>query len=137
MNSVRILIADESEAVRKSLKLALETEPGFVIVGEATNGREVARLVRRLRPHVVLLEPFLAGLDGLEALKYIVQMCPRAAVIAYSVYGDDEDLTQAMLEGGAAALLTKGVVSLEQLIAAIRLAVEPIQCEADLMRESS
>jgi len=66
--STRILIVDDQAVVRSGFRVLLEDEPGFEIVGEAKDGREIA-LVARRHPDVVLMDIRMPGMDGLEATR--------------------------------------------------------------------
>jgi two-component system nitrate/nitrite response regulator NarL len=66
---IRLLIADDERLFREALRLLLETEPGFQVIGYASDGTEAVALARRLKPDVLLLDVAMPGLRGLEALR--------------------------------------------------------------------
>ena len=68
-NCIRILVADDHLIIRQGLRLILETEAGFELVGEAADGAEAVRLCSELKPDVVLMDLRMPGMDGLTAIE--------------------------------------------------------------------
>src|SRR5437870_1317049 len=66
---IRLLIADDERLFREALRLLLETEPRFQVIGYASNGTEAVALAQRLKPDVLLLDIAMPGVRGLEALR--------------------------------------------------------------------
>jgi two-component system, NarL family, nitrate/nitrite response regulator NarL len=66
---IRLLIADDERLFREALRLLLETEPGFQVIGYASNGAEAVALAQRLKPDVLLLDIAMPGVRGLDALQ--------------------------------------------------------------------
>lgn len=79
MDTIRVVIVDDSSLVRDLLRAILEDEGGIEVVGEATNGRQAVDLVRELRPSLVTMDLEMPVMDGLEAIEAI--MCTRAVPI--------------------------------------------------------
>ena len=71
MNQLRIVIADDSEPIRDLLWEAFLLEPGFSVVGTATNGIEAIRVIRELRPDIVVLDISMPVMGGIDVLKEI------------------------------------------------------------------
>lgn len=106
MSLIRVLIADDHAVVRDGLKLVLEAEEDFVVVGEAGNGAEAFALARELAPDVVLMDLRMPGLDGLSALEQIQRDAPNIAVVILTTYNED-DLIARGLRAGARGYLLK------------------------------
>lgn len=73
---IKVLIADDQELIRQSLSFVLDAQNDIMIVGAATNGREVIELVRKERPDVVLMDIRMPEVDGVECTKLIKSACP-------------------------------------------------------------
>ena len=88
------------------------------VVGAASDGQEAIELARSTRPHVILMDVTMPGVDGVQATRQITSEISKVAVIGLSMH-EEEDMAKAMRAAGAAAYLSKGGAS-EELIAAIR-----------------
>jgi DNA-binding NarL/FixJ family response regulator len=115
---IRVLIADDHKLVRAGIRALLERLPGISVVAEANDGREVLRLVKQHKPHLVLMDIAMPALNGLEATRHVAKRFSDVRVIILSTYGDEEHVFQA-LHAGAAGYLLKGA-DLEELELAIR-----------------
>ena len=103
-----VLIVDDSKLVRQVLVDLLESSGEFRVAGEAEDGLDAIRKVHALNPDVVTLDVEMPGLDGLQALGYIMSEAPRA-VVMLTATGDrrGEDLTLRALELGAIDFVRK------------------------------
>lgn len=119
-DKIRVLVADDHKIVREGLRLILETETGFELVGEAADGAEAVKLVSELHPHVVLMDLRMPGMDGLSAIEQLHAQQPDVAVVILTTYNED-DLMLRGLRAGARGYLLKDT-SRETLFAAIRAA---------------
>ncbi len=117
---IRILIADDHLIIRQGLRLILETEEGFELIGEAADGAEALRLCRELRPDVVLMDLRMPGMDGLTAIGHLQSELPEVAVVILTTYNED-DLMLSGLRAGARGYLLKDV-DRQTLFASIRAA---------------
>lgn len=104
---IRILLVDDHSLVRQNLRLVIDHQSDFEVVGEATNGHEAVGLAERLRPDVVLMDISMPKINGIQATRLITHAVPATRIIALSMH-DDPGMTQSMLDAGAAAYLVKG-----------------------------
>ena len=119
---IRILIADDHDVVRDGLRLILESEDDFEVVGEAANGTEAVQLCRELRPQVVLMDLRMPGMDGLTAIKHIRQQQPDTNIVILTTYNEDALMIDGLRSGARSYLLkdTKRQVLFDTLRAAAR-----------------
>lgn len=101
----RVLITDDHPFSRQAIKEMLADEPLFVIVGEATNGKEAVELADFLLPDLILMDIEMPILNGLEATKIIKEKNPLIKVIILSVSDDVADLFTAIQYGAQGYLL--------------------------------
>ena len=81
----RILIADGSDIVRKMLKLLIESQAGWTVCGEATDGIEAVQKARELKPDVVILDLAMTGMNGLFVSREILKTMPTTAILLHTV----------------------------------------------------
>jgi DNA-binding NarL/FixJ family response regulator len=77
----RFLIVDDSEPVRQGLRKVLRTNPGWEICGEAADGLTAVEMFRDLRPHVVILDFKMPGINGLEAARRMMEIAPAVPIV--------------------------------------------------------
>src|SRR5664280_2572058 len=104
-NPIRILVADDHLIIRQGLRLILETEPGFELVGEAADGAEAVRLCAGLQPSVVLMDLRMPGMDGLTAIERLRVEQPQIAVIILTTFNEDDLMLRGMQAGANGYLL--------------------------------
>ena len=110
---IRVLLVDDVESVRQTLRSILATYPNFEIVGEACNGEEALESVQLLRPSVVVMDINMPRLDGIKATTLIKRVYPHIVVVGLSVYAND-DTRKAMTAAGATTVISKEA-AVEQL----------------------
>ena len=102
---IRILVADDHLIIRQGLRLILETEAGFELVGEAADGAEAVRLCAELHPAVVLMDLRMPGVDGLTAIERLRAEQPQIAVIILTTFNEDDLMLRGMQAGAKGYLL--------------------------------
>jgi DNA-binding NarL/FixJ family response regulator len=115
---IRILIADDHPPFAHGLSKLLEEQPDLVPVGIARDGEEAVRLVRDLKPDVVVMDITMPKMNGIEATRLVKNEFPNTTVLVLSAYGYHSYVLSA-LEAGAGGYLLKDV-PMRELISAIR-----------------
>ena len=119
MDKLRILPADDHAVVREGLKSLINAQPDMEVVGEASNGLEVAEQVRDCYPNLVIMDISMPELNGAQATAQLMQDCPDIKVLALSVHEDASYLRQ-LLEAGAVGYVLKRSAA-DMLIQALRM----------------
>ncbi|MFN3742477.1 MAG: response regulator [Anaerolineales bacterium] len=115
---VTILLADDHVVLRSGLKLLLESQPDFKVIGEAATGLETLDLAERLQPDLILLDLSMPSLNGLDALPALRKLAPQAKILILTMYDDPHYLRTALRQGANGYVLKKAADS--ELISAIR-----------------
>ncbi len=118
--TIKIVIADDHLIIRQGLRLILETEPDFDLVGEAGDGAEAMQVCAQTHPQVVLMDLRMPGMDGLTAIETLRTEQPEVAVVILTTFNED-DLMLRGLQAGARGYLLKDTTR-EALFNAIRAA---------------
>ena len=103
---ITVVIADDQTLFREGIKDLLGNEKNIAVVGEAADGREALRLVKKLKPNVILLDIKLPHMDGIEATRQIHKDCPMTNVLILSSYEDEAHVMEA-IQAGANGYLSK------------------------------
>ncbi len=120
--SIRVVIADDHEIVRRGLRMTIEGEEDMTLLGEAGNGREAVGLVAQTQPDVALLDIHMPEMNGIEAAKIIRERFPAVQVLIVTGFGNDAHL-YAALQAGVTGYLLKDATG-DELVAAIRGAAQ-------------
>jgi len=103
---VRILIADDHEIIRQTLRYLLERRSDWEICGETSTGRDAVRLATQRKPDIALLDLSMPDLDGVGATLQIRQSSPKTKILIFSMH-DSEDLARQVLAAGAHGYVVK------------------------------
>jgi DNA-binding NarL/FixJ family response regulator len=120
--SIRILLLDDQELIRKGIRALIELQPDMEVIAEAREGQEALRLAKKLSPDVVITNMTMPGWNGIEVTRRIVAELPATKVVVLSFH-DEKPIREAALRAGASAYILKGG-PVEDLLAAIRAAVK-------------
>jgi DNA-binding NarL/FixJ family response regulator len=103
---IRLLITDDQALVRGGLRMLLEAQPDFEVVGEASDGVEALDRARQLSPDLVLMDIRMPGLDGLEATRRLLACAPPVPkVVVLTTFDSDEYVYEAIRAGASGFLL--------------------------------
>ncbi|WHY19362.1 hybrid sensor histidine kinase/response regulator transcription factor [Paenibacillus sp. G2S3] len=116
---VRLLLVDDQPYIRDSLRIILEQEPDFEIIGLAENGEQAVSFCELDQPHVVLMDLNMPGMDGAEATKHIKQKWPGVRVLILTTF-QETDMAVEALQNGADGYLLKSTEP-QELFEGIRL----------------
>ena len=106
MKQIRILLADDHNVMRRGLRLLLESQPGFVVVGEAADGYSAVEQAQAMKPDVAVLDIAMPRLNGTEAAQRIAEILPNTAIVILSMHSDESYVLRA-LKAGAKGYLVK------------------------------
>ena len=105
MRKIRIVLADDHKLMRSGLRVLLEQQPDFAVVGEASDGRDAVALVASHRPDVLVMDIGMPSLNGIEAAAQITQSHPEAAIVMLSMHSDESYVLRALKAGAKGYLL--------------------------------
>ena len=114
---IKVLIADDQELIRESLRIVLGSKPELEITDVVGNGRNVIRSIRENKPDIVLMDIRMPEMDGVTCTKIIKDNYPDVKIIILTTFDDDEYVFKA-LRDGASGYLLKGI-SMDELVSAI------------------
>jgi DNA-binding NarL/FixJ family response regulator len=118
METIRVLLVDDQEIVRRGLATILRYEPGIEVVAEAEDGEQAIARAMEFKPHVILMDLKMPRMGGIPAIRAIKERLPDAHSIILTTY-DTDDLVFEGIKTGASGYLLKDV-SREVLVEAIR-----------------
>ena len=105
MEKIKVIIADDSDFVRDGMRIILEVDEAFEVIGCARNGKEAIDIAKECPPDIFLMDIQMPEMDGIEATKYIVENNLGKVLILTTF--DDDDLVQRALKNGAKGYLIK------------------------------
>jgi len=104
--SLRIVVADDHELVRRGIRDLLQVQRGWRVVGEAVGGRDAIAIVKKMKPHVVILDITMPDMDGLEATRQICKAAAETRVLVLTMHESDQ-MVRRVLEAGARGYVLK------------------------------
>jgi len=113
---VRIVIAEDHTILREGLRSLLSSSPNFEIIGEAGDGREAVRQVRKFKPELILTDLSMPRMNGMEVIKEIKRESPATKILVLTVHRAEEYIL-ATFRAGADGYLLKDSTHSELLMA--------------------
>ncbi|MEU3920140.1 response regulator transcription factor [Streptomyces sp. NPDC029004] len=113
---LRIVVADDNPVVRAGLHALLSGREDIAVVAEAADGRQACEAAQQHRPHVVLLDVRMPGVDGISALPHLVRIAP----VMMLTYSRESEIVHEALRLGAGGYLVHGEFTADQLVEAVR-----------------
>ncbi|WP_067606733.1 response regulator [Nocardiopsis listeri] len=117
---IRLLITDDHPVVRDGIRGMFAADPGFDVVGEASDGARAVELARSLEPDVILMDLRMPDTSGVDAIRELVRLGVPSRVLVLTTYATDSDVGPA-IEAGATGYLLKDALP-EELTRAVRSA---------------
>jgi DNA-binding NarL/FixJ family response regulator len=130
---ISVLLVDDHSLVRRGFRRILEDEPDITVAGEASSGEEAVKLAAELQPKVILMDCALPGINGLQAIRQILEKSPGILILMLSMHTEETWVNQA-LEAGACGYILKNAMDLELGAAVRRVVAGEIVIDAQLAR---
>ena len=105
-NTLRIVVADDHELVRRGIRDLLQVQRGWKVVGEATGGRDAVEKVRKVKPDIAILDVTMPDMDGLEATRQIREVAAETRILILTMHESDQ-MVRRVLEVGARGYVLK------------------------------
>jgi DNA-binding NarL/FixJ family response regulator len=119
MPTLRVLLADDHESVRRSLRSLIEFHEGWQICGEAVDGRDAIKKIKRLQPDLVVLDIGMPYLSGLEVVREIKRSGPETKILIVTIHSSEHVAREAW-DCGAKGFISKSDAA-RDLVRAIEL----------------
>lgn len=121
--SVRILIVDDHQAMRETLKTLLAEDPGIEIAGEAANGKEAIEMAKEIKPDMIIMDIAMPVMNGIDATKILHIEMPKIKIIGLTMYSN-RHFINSMMDAGAVTVISKDMLYQE-----ILLAIQSASCQ--------
>lgn len=121
MHTISLIIVDDHEIVREGLRLTLQGEEDFEVVGEAASGKDLLKLLNSTRPNVILLDERMPEERGIDICKKLTKLDPEIKTIILTAHAEQEEsIVQAMIAGAKGFLIKNvGISELKKAIRAV------------------
>jgi two-component system, NarL family, response regulator NreC len=135
MTPATVVLADDHQVVREGLRLLLEGQPDMTVVGETSDGLQVADLVERLKPSVLVVDLIMPGLGGLDVAREVKRRSPKTRIVILSMHSSDAFVLQALRNGASAYVLKSSsaadlVQAIHEVLAGRRYLSPPLSDKA-------
>ena len=115
----RILIVDDSAEVRKVMRRIFESQPGWQVCGEASNGKEGIEAAQRVHPNLIILDLSMPVMNGLEAAKVLTHSMPAVPLVMFTSFSTHVLEQEAMAAGISKIIFKSG--ALTELVSCVRV----------------
>jgi DNA-binding NarL/FixJ family response regulator len=105
MIPIKIILVDDHKIVRQGMRSLLESQPGFEVIGEASDGEEALKLMETLSPDIAFMDVMMPNLNGIEAAKIARQRGLKTKLIFLSMHANSTYAVRALQSGALAYLL--------------------------------
>lgn len=105
MEKIKIILVDDHEIFRNGVKELVDKEADMEVIGEASNGLEAIQLTSSLNPDLLIMDIRMPSLNGIEASEELLKKNPALKIIIFSLYDNEEYVTQALKLGATGYLL--------------------------------
>jgi len=105
MTKIRVLLADDHKLIRAGLRMVVEHDPAFTVVGEADDGKQAVAMVESLKPDILVMDIGMPNLNGIEAARRVKESNPGTAIVMLSMHSDEGYVLRALGAGARAYLL--------------------------------
>jgi len=113
---IKLLLVEDEELYRISLRSVLESDPSFIVAGEAENGKEAVTLTEKLNPDVVLMDLGLPVMNGIQATRKIKENNPNTKIIELTGNSDENEAMLSLLAGANAYIRKEIAVNYLKMI---------------------
>jgi two-component system response regulator NreC len=120
VQQVKVLVAEDHAVVREGIRMILDAQDDFAVVGEARDGDEAVRLARQLRPDVVVMDISMPRMNGVEATQEIKRLFPDVQVLILTMHEEESYVFQLLRLGAAGYVLKRAAAT--DLVEAVRAA---------------
>jgi DNA-binding NarL/FixJ family response regulator len=118
VNKARILLAEDHKTVREGIKLLVNAQPDMEVIGESSDGESAIKMVKELKPDIVVMDISMPGMNGLKATKKLKNLHPDVKILTLTRHTDDGYLQQLLGAGANGYVLKQSAPN--ELINAIR-----------------
>ena len=147
-STLKIVLVEDHDLVREGIRDYLASSPRYQIVGEARTARDAFPIIAATKPHVVLMDIALPGMDGVVATREILRRVPRTRIVILSAHHQNRDVSDALAAGAVGYALkaddpetllkaldgaARGVPFLSAAVAASLSSVEKNSGEDDIL----
>jgi CheY-like chemotaxis protein len=108
----KVLIVDDSDSMRLLVRLTLEMDPSFEVVGEAAHGLDGLRKAETLAPDLVVMDLSMPVMDGIEATRRIKQLRPEIGIVAFTAAAEESIVEKALAAGAATRIDKENLIGL-------------------------